>query len=367
MRSSLADGSGEVSLVVTAYFLGMAAGQLPMGPLSDRFGRRRGAARLLRVLSDRRTRGALAPSLVLLGARFLWGLGAAGPAVIGNAIARDLYSGDQMARVLSLTMAVFLIGPTIAPLLGEVLLLTGVWQAVFLLGFALALVGAVWTFRFGETLPATGAGQSTRWQSVGQSRDDDQPCLCGLHPRDGLQLRRILRLPRQLPADRRRGLREAWLVRCDLCLHLGRQRFLRLAGEPPRPPHRCRPTRAARLRHQRRRLRGDALRCAHERWRTALRRVGGARHRPSTSSTLVSTTAISLALQPMERIAGTAAALRGTFTLGCGSLLASIVDRQIVDTITPMAVGGTIYCGMGLMLLLWARGGSLEVVDPDVA
>ena len=37
---SLADGSGEVSLVVTAYFLGMAAGQLPMGPLSDRFGRR---------------------------------------------------------------------------------------------------------------------------------------------------------------------------------------------------------------------------------------------------------------------------------------------------------------------------------------
>jgi len=47
--------------------------------------------------------------------------------------------------------------------------------------------------------------------------------------------------------------------------------------------------------------------------------------------------------------------------------LASLVDRQIVDTITPMAVGGTIYCGVGLMLLLWARGGSLEVVDPDVA
>ena len=87
----------------------------------------------------------------------------------------------------------------------------------------------------------------------------------------------------------------------------------------------------------------------------------------STSGTLVSTTAISLALQPMERIAGTAAALRGTFTLGCGSLLASLVDRQIVDTITPMAVGGTIYCGVGLIILLWARGGSLEVVDPDIA
>ena len=39
-RFDLADGSGEVSLIVTAYFLGMAVGQLPIGPLSDRFGRR---------------------------------------------------------------------------------------------------------------------------------------------------------------------------------------------------------------------------------------------------------------------------------------------------------------------------------------
>ncbi|MEO0493709.1 MAG: hypothetical protein AAF081_09855, partial [Actinomycetota bacterium] len=85
----------------------------------------------------------------------------------------------------------------------------------------------------------------------------------------------------------------------------------------------------------------------------------------STAGTLVSTTAISLALQPMERIAGTAAALRGTFTLGLGSVLASQVDRQIVDTITPMAVGGALYCAIGLAILLWARGGSLEVVDPD--
>ncbi|NDH87514.1 MAG: MFS transporter, partial [Actinobacteria bacterium] len=151
---SLADGSGEVSLVVTAYFLGMAAGQLPMGPLSDRFGRRPVLLASFALYLIGALGATLAPSFgILLGARFLWGLGAAGPAVIGNAIARDLYSGDQMARVLSLTMAVFLIGPTIAPLLGEMLLLTGVWQAVFLVGFALALVGAAWTFRFGETLP----------------------------------------------------------------------------------------------------------------------------------------------------------------------------------------------------------------------
>ena len=149
---SLADGSGEVSLVVTAYFLGMAAGQLPMGPLSDRFGRR---PVLLASFALYLIGGwGRACALVRHVARrpLPVGLGAAGPAVIGNAIARDLYSGDQMARVLSLTMAVFLIGPTIAPLLGEVLLLTGVWQAVFL--SACARTGRCrMDVPVGETLP----------------------------------------------------------------------------------------------------------------------------------------------------------------------------------------------------------------------
>ena len=85
----------------------------------------------------------------------------------------------------------------------------------------------------------------------------------------------------------------------------------------------------------------------------------------STAGTIVSTTAVSLNLQPMERIAGTASAVRGVATLGVGSVLASVIDRQIQDTITPMAVGGLIYCALGLLILLWARGGSLDIVDPD--
>ena len=85
----------------------------------------------------------------------------------------------------------------------------------------------------------------------------------------------------------------------------------------------------------------------------------------STASTITSITLISLALQPMERIAGTAAAVRGLLTLGLGSLLAAVIDRQIDTTITPMAVGGALYCGLALVLLAWARGGSLAVVDPD--
>ena len=304
----------------------------------------------------------------MLGARFLWGLGAAGPAVIGNAIARDLYSGDQMARVLSLTMAVFLIGPTIAPLLGEMLLLTGVWQAVFLVGFALALVGAAWTFRFGETLPDD------------RRRPIDPPAV-GRAIRTTMTNRAsagyILAMvfsygaffvflgSSQPIVDEVYG-RPGWFAATFACTSAVNGFCVWQAS---RHVHRIGAARLALLAY------GTNAGSFVVMLVAALTSDGVPPFVvwvvlvtvTSTSSTLVSTTAISLALQPMERIAGTAAALRGTFTLGCGSLLASMVDREIVDTITPMAVGGTIYCGVGLMLLLWARGGSLEVVDPDVA
>ncbi len=146
----LADGSGEVSLVVTAYFLGMAAGQLPVGPLSDRFGRRPILLGSLALYVVGAVGATLAPSFgAVLVSRFVWGLGASGPAVISHAIARDLYDGDRMARVLSLVMAVFLIGPTIAPLIGEALIALFPWQSVFAGAAVLAVVGITWTARFG--------------------------------------------------------------------------------------------------------------------------------------------------------------------------------------------------------------------------
>ena len=167
---SLADGSGEVSLVVTAYFLGMAAGQLPMGPLSDRFGRRPVLLASFALYLIGALGATLAPSFgILLGARFLWGLGAAGPAVIGNAIARDLYSGDQMAgscrsrwRSSSSARRSPLCSArcSCSPASGRPC-------------FSSAS-RSHWSVPYGRSglarrFPATGADRSTRWQSVGQS------------------------------------------------------------------------------------------------------------------------------------------------------------------------------------------------------
>lgn len=124
--------SPDVSGLITAFFLGLAVAQIPAGVLADRYGRKP----VLRIGLVLYTLGAVgtmfAPSLGwMLVARFLWGLGAGGPRVVAIAIVRDRYSGDQMARMMSLVMAMFILIPVIAPSIGSLLLVFGPWPTVF--------------------------------------------------------------------------------------------------------------------------------------------------------------------------------------------------------------------------------------------
>ena len=149
----LAADSPDVSGLVTAFFLGLALSQIPAGLLADRFGRKP----VLRIGLLLYAAGAigtlLAPSLGwMLVARFVWGLAAGGPRVVTMAIVRDRYEGDQMARVMSLVMAMFIVVPVIAPSIGSLLLVIGPWQMVF--GFCAVVATAlnIWTGRLPETL-----------------------------------------------------------------------------------------------------------------------------------------------------------------------------------------------------------------------
>jgi DHA1 family bicyclomycin/chloramphenicol resistance-like MFS transporter len=363
----LADGSGEVSLVVTAYFLGMAAGQLPVGPLSDRFGRRPVLLGSLTLYIAGAIGATLATDFTaVLASRFVWGIGASGPAVISYAIARDLYDGDQMARVLSLVMAVFLVGPTIAPLIGEGLIAVLPWQAVFAAAAVLAAVGGLWTLRFDESLPPekrrpiqpASIGRAIRTTLTHRSSTgylvamtfsygaffvflgSSQPIVDEVYGRpewcaatfglvsavQGVSVWRVSRIVERVGTAR--VARLAYIT--NLVAYVG----LTIAA-----------------------VASDGV-PAFAVW-VALIALA------STAGTIVSTAAVSLNLQPMERIAGTAAAVRGVATLGIGSVLASLIDRRIDDTVTPMAVGGLVYCAIGLAVLLWAERGSLAVVDPD--
>jgi MFS transporter, DHA1 family, multidrug resistance protein len=146
--------STAVALLVTAYFVGLALGQLAYGPASDRFGRRRALFVGYGVYVIGALAAAASPSLgLLVASRFLWGLGAAGPRVITVAVIRDTYEGDRMSRAMSFVMAIFILVPIIAPLLGAVIVDLASWRWVFGACVVGAVVIAVWALlRLPETL-----------------------------------------------------------------------------------------------------------------------------------------------------------------------------------------------------------------------
>ncbi len=145
----------ERQFVVTAYMLGMGIAVLGFGPLTDRFGRR---APLLWGVGLYILAAIVAAFVqdftLLLALRFIQGMGAASVRVIATAVVRDRYSGREMAEVMSLTFMVFMAIPIIAPGIGQVLLLTGPWQTIFIFMGILAGAFWLWTYvRLPETLP----------------------------------------------------------------------------------------------------------------------------------------------------------------------------------------------------------------------
>lgn len=145
----------DVQQVVTGYMIGLAAGQLVWGPLSDRLGRKGpllaglllfGAAALWCVLA--------ATFGMLIWARILQGVGGAAARVVSVAIIRDLYSGRRMARVMSMVMMVFIMVPIIAPSIGQALAHIGSWRWAFYVLLGAGLLGIAWAgWRLPETAP----------------------------------------------------------------------------------------------------------------------------------------------------------------------------------------------------------------------
>lgn len=159
--------SNTVALVVTAFFVGLGIGQPVWGPLSDALGRKRVLWVGLAVYGLSVLGAVLAPSLaVLLVLRVVSGVGAASLRVVAMGVIRDTFAGVQMAKTLSTIMAIFILVPIVAPTLGAGILLLGFsWHGVFvfLAVFAAALGG--WLTRLPETLPPE-RRMSLRWTSL---------------------------------------------------------------------------------------------------------------------------------------------------------------------------------------------------------
>ena len=141
--------------IITSLFLGLGIGQLIYGPLSDSIGRKRPIYAGITLFVAGSARCLFAPSfqLLLLG-RFLQGLGGSSSRIVTIAIVRDRFEGNAMAKVMSFIMAVFILVPALAPLLGQSILLLGDWHLIFVAILVFALVAVIWfAVRLDESLP----------------------------------------------------------------------------------------------------------------------------------------------------------------------------------------------------------------------
>jgi MFS transporter, DHA1 family, multidrug resistance protein len=156
VAAELGATASHVQLTLTGFLVGLAAGQLVIGPLSDAWGRRRlllGGTLLCLVAS---AACVVAPTIgVLVVARFLQGFGGAAGIVLSRAMIVDRTTGDRTVRLFSLMMAINGIAPVVAPLVGSGLLGVGSWRGIFVALTVLTLVMALGAFvAVPESLPS---------------------------------------------------------------------------------------------------------------------------------------------------------------------------------------------------------------------
>ncbi len=351
-----ADRGVSVSLLVTSLLIGMGSGQLVWGPMSDSFGRRPVLCTGLGLYAIGALGTALAPNLeILLLARFVWGLGAAAPNGLRLAVARDLFDGDRMARIVTIGTAVFLIGPVVMPIVGQGILTVADWRMIAIVAFGLAALAVMVAVLFGETLPqnarrpfrfgdlAEGGVEIARTPaSIGAVASamffaaaffiylgSAQPIIDRIYGREdqfiwffgasGISMSVALVINDRL--IKRFGSRAVVIVAARLFLVVD--------------------------------LSGLVLTTVADGvpsiwvwivWACAANAVG----------ILVSSICAALALDPMGRIAGTAASILAFSQLAPGSLLAALVDSQIDSTVTPMLIGSLLYGVLGYGCLQWS-------------
>ena len=130
--ASLGANVGAVQWSLTAFFVSLGAGQLFYGPISDMVGRKPPLYAGLVVFTLASVGCALATDIeTLVALRFVQGLGAAAGMAIPRAVVRDLHTGTEAARLMSLLMLVFSISPLLAPLAGSGVIALAGWRGVF--------------------------------------------------------------------------------------------------------------------------------------------------------------------------------------------------------------------------------------------
>ncbi len=354
----LADGSASLS--ITLFLAALGVGTLVWGPLADAYGRRPALWVSLGLFILGASLSSLAGSFtVFLLGRVAWGLAAAGPRVIGLAIVRDCYSGDEMARIMSLISAIFLIVPIMAPALGEIILQFTTWRWTTGVAVVIGVIAAVWLNRMSETL------------------DPDQ--------RQPVQVRRIV-------GNTRTVLTNRVTLAYTLATTFAYAAFFPWLGSSPRIINDIygRPDQFAALFAVNAGLMACAIIVAE---RLVKRRSGvwvvawAAFLATVASGGYVAVAAVfdgvpnffawfamacvltmlnaafspittTLAMEPMGSIAGVASSVSGAIVFIASALLAGITDRFIDESVTPFGLGFLVYSLAALIAIQVARTAS---------
>jgi MFS transporter, DHA1 family, multidrug resistance protein len=348
--------------IVTAYLLGLAFGQLVYGPIADRYGRRRALYVGYGVYGFGALASTVSPTLtVLLIARFVWGLGAAGPRTVTLAVIRDSFEGDRMSRAMSFVMAVFIVVPVFAPTLGAAIVSVVHWRWLFALCFVAAAVMAVWALRLPETL-----------------REE--------HRLADLRFGRVLAAARYVVRDRQTagytlaltalyGVFTSYLASSEII-------FGQAFGQAERFPMIFGALAGlmglAMLANARLVGTIGARRLSHGVLLFYVVAAGALAWlaatydgRPPLWAFLVGIAVMlmshallipnfnTIALAPMGAVAGTASAIIGTVPTAVGALLGALLDRAFDGTVLPISVGFLVYGVLALAIVLVAERGKL--------
>jgi len=159
---SLQAQTSAVQMSLTVFFIALSLGQSIYGPLSDMIGRKRPLYMGLALFSIGSVGCALAPNIgVLIAFRFVQGIGACAGMVIPRAVVRDLHTGIDATRLMSLLMLVFSISPILAPLTGSFVIQAAGWRAVFWVVLAAAVIGCIILGTVTETRPPAERAKSS--------------------------------------------------------------------------------------------------------------------------------------------------------------------------------------------------------------
>ncbi|HEX2143786.1 MAG TPA: multidrug effflux MFS transporter [Glycomyces sp.] len=156
MADALGTPESRIQLTLTSMMIGMGIGQAFIGPLSDRFGRRKPLLIGMSVFTLTSLVCAVATSAdLLIAMRFVQGLSGAAGVVVARAVIRDHFQGDDMTRFTSKMMFVTMLAPMLGPIVGAQLIRFGPWQLVFLFMAVLSVLSTFLVWRLlPESLPA---------------------------------------------------------------------------------------------------------------------------------------------------------------------------------------------------------------------